>query len=169
MCYEIIWLLLHQPFGPHFPLWYYWRVHKHFQAGGESKGLSHERFLSYQEKEKTFPGWEMFKYLSQAWCLSLYVVGSCYLMQGLGMNSFLLRRNCIYVYFIFYFAVRLFKRTKSNTIVLTGLSGSGKTTLFYQVSVTLIGYVSENVFAMKNFIYGIYFIYILIPKSVLVI
>lgn len=32
-----------------------------------------------------------------------------------------------------YFAVRLFKRKASNTIVLTGLSGSGKTVLFYQV------------------------------------
>lgn len=31
-------------------------------------------------------------------------------------------------------AVRLFKRTASNTIVLTGLSGSGKTYLFYQVT-----------------------------------
>ncbi|MBA0554436.1 hypothetical protein Golob_013535 [Gossypium lobatum] len=29
------------------------------------------------------------------------------------------------------FSIRLFKRTKSNTIVLTGLSGSGKTVLFY--------------------------------------
>ncbi|KAG8640131.1 signal recognition particle receptor subunit beta isoform X3 [Manihot esculenta] len=28
--------------------------------------------------------------------------------------------------------VRLFKRTKSNTIMLTGLTGSGKTVLFYQ-------------------------------------
>uniref|UniRef100_A0A2P2JYI1 Signal recognition particle receptor subunit beta n=1 Tax=Rhizophora mucronata TaxID=61149 RepID=A0A2P2JYI1_RHIMU len=34
---------------------------------------------------------------------------------------------------IFLLAVRLFKRTKSNTIVLTGLSGSGKTVLFYQL------------------------------------
>ncbi|CAK7332089.1 unnamed protein product [Dovyalis caffra] len=30
-------------------------------------------------------------------------------------------------------AIRLFKRTKSNTIVLAGLSGSGKTVLFYQL------------------------------------
>ncbi|KAG8640130.1 signal recognition particle receptor subunit beta isoform X2 [Manihot esculenta] len=29
--------------------------------------------------------------------------------------------------------VRLFKRTKSNTIMLTGLTGSGKTVLFYQL------------------------------------
>ncbi|KAK0582516.1 hypothetical protein LWI29_026456 [Acer saccharum] len=29
--------------------------------------------------------------------------------------------------------VQLFRRTKSNTIVLTGLSGSGKTVLFYQL------------------------------------
>ncbi|KAK2966532.1 hypothetical protein RJ640_019061 [Escallonia rubra] len=29
--------------------------------------------------------------------------------------------------------VRVFKRTTSNTVVLTGLSGSGKTTLFYQL------------------------------------
>lgn len=29
--------------------------------------------------------------------------------------------------------IRVFKRTKSNTIVLTGLSGSGKTVLFYQL------------------------------------
>jgi Cdc6-like AAA superfamily ATPase len=35
--------------------------------------------------------------------------------------------------FILFFAVRLLKRTKSNTIVLSGLSGSGKTVLFYQV------------------------------------
>lgn len=32
-------------------------------------------------------------------------------------------------------AVRLVKRAKANTIVLTGLSGSGKTVLFYQVSI----------------------------------
>jgi len=31
------------------------------------------------------------------------------------------------------FVVRLLKRAKSNTVVLTGLSGSGKTVLFYQV------------------------------------
>ncbi|XWS38805.1 hypothetical protein CRYUN_Cryun19dG0161900 [Craigia yunnanensis] len=30
-------------------------------------------------------------------------------------------------------SIRLFKRTKSNTILLTGLSGSGKTVLFYQL------------------------------------
>ncbi|KAJ1399492.1 Small GTPase superfamily, ARF type [Sesbania bispinosa] len=30
-------------------------------------------------------------------------------------------------------SLRLFKRAKSNTIVLTGLSGSGKTVLFYQL------------------------------------
>lgn len=35
--------------------------------------------------------------------------------------------------FVFDFVVRVLKRTKSNTIVLTGLSGSGKTVLFYQV------------------------------------
>jgi Cdc6-like AAA superfamily ATPase len=35
--------------------------------------------------------------------------------------------------FILFFAVRMLKRTKSNTIVLSGLSGSGKTVLFYQV------------------------------------
>ncbi|KAH7510698.1 uncharacterized protein LOC107428701 [Ziziphus jujuba] len=34
---------------------------------------------------------------------------------------------------IFIFFVRLFKRTKSNTIILSGLSGSGKTVLFYQL------------------------------------
>jgi adenylylsulfate kinase-like enzyme len=35
---------------------------------------------------------------------------------------------------LFVFAVHgLKKRTKSNTIVLTGLSGSGKTVLFHQV------------------------------------
>ncbi|KAF3431237.1 hypothetical protein FNV43_RR25967 [Rhamnella rubrinervis] len=34
---------------------------------------------------------------------------------------------------LFVFFVRLFKRTKSNTIVLSGLSGSGKTVLFYQL------------------------------------
>ncbi|KAE8727426.1 Detected protein of confused Function [Hibiscus syriacus] len=32
---------------------------------------------------------------------------------------------------IFLFSIRLFKRSKSNTIVLTGLSGSGKTVLYY--------------------------------------
>ena len=32
-------------------------------------------------------------------------------------------------------AVRLFRRTKSNTVLLSGLSGSGKTVLFYRVSV----------------------------------
>lgn len=37
----------------------------------------------------------------------------------------------------FYFAVRLFKRRQSNTILLTGLSGSGKTVLFYQVNIKL--------------------------------
>ncbi|MBA0553010.1 hypothetical protein Golob_023777 [Gossypium lobatum] len=30
-------------------------------------------------------------------------------------------------------SIRLFKRAKSNTVILTGLSGSGKTVLFYQV------------------------------------
>ncbi|XVF52287.1 hypothetical protein PTKIN_Ptkin05aG0007000 [Pterospermum kingtungense] len=30
-------------------------------------------------------------------------------------------------------SIRLFKRTKTNTILLTGLSGSGKTVLFYQL------------------------------------
>ncbi|XP_057984963.1 uncharacterized protein LOC110631684 isoform X2 [Hevea brasiliensis] len=34
---------------------------------------------------------------------------------------------------LFLLIVRLFKRTKSNTIVLTGLTGSGKTVLFYQL------------------------------------
>ncbi|KAL5540083.1 hypothetical protein UlMin_043154 [Ulmus minor] len=34
---------------------------------------------------------------------------------------------------LFLLLIRLFKRTKSNTIVLTGLSGSGKTILFYQL------------------------------------
>lgn len=34
-------------------------------------------------------------------------------------------------------AARLFKRRKSNTIVLSGLSGSGKTILFYQVSIRI--------------------------------
>ncbi|GMJ12534.1 hypothetical protein like AT5G05670 [Hibiscus trionum] len=32
---------------------------------------------------------------------------------------------------LFLFSIRLFRRTKSNTIVLTGLSGSGKTVLYY--------------------------------------
>lgn len=36
---------------------------------------------------------------------------------------------------LFYLAVQVFRRKKSNTIVLAGLSGSGKTVLFYQVSV----------------------------------
>nr|KJB21013.1 hypothetical protein B456_003G186100 [Gossypium raimondii] len=30
-------------------------------------------------------------------------------------------------------SIRLFKRAKSNTVILTGLSGSGKTVLFYQL------------------------------------
>lgn len=34
---------------------------------------------------------------------------------------------------LFLFFLRLFKRTKSNTIVLTGLSGAGKTVIFYQL------------------------------------
>ena len=38
-------------------------------------------------------------------------------------------------------AVRLFKRAKSDTIVLTGLSGSGKTVLFYQVSTAIFLFV----------------------------
>ena len=38
-------------------------------------------------------------------------------------------------------AVRLFKRAKLDTIVLTGLSGSGKTVLFYQVSTAILGFV----------------------------
>ena len=38
-------------------------------------------------------------------------------------------------------AVRLFKRAKSDTIVLTGLSGSGKTVLFYQVSTAFFLFV----------------------------
>ena len=38
-------------------------------------------------------------------------------------------------------AARLFKRRKSNTIVLSGLSGSGKTILFYQVSIRISGFV----------------------------
>ncbi|KAI8527068.1 hypothetical protein RHMOL_Rhmol12G0047500 [Rhododendron molle] len=33
----------------------------------------------------------------------------------------------------FFLLVRLFKRAKPNTIVLTGLSGSGKTVIFYQL------------------------------------
>lgn len=37
-------------------------------------------------------------------------------------------------FILLYYAVRLFKRTKPNTVVLTGLSGSGKTVIFYQVS-----------------------------------
>lgn len=37
-------------------------------------------------------------------------------------------------------AARLFKRRKSNTIVLSGLSGSGKTVLFYQVSICIAGF-----------------------------
>nr|VDD29001.1 unnamed protein product [Brassica oleracea] len=36
---------------------------------------------------------------------------------------------------IFLFSRRLFRRTKSNTVLLSRLSGSGKTVLFYQVSV----------------------------------
>lgn len=39
----------------------------------------------------------------------------------------------VFVTTFFLLSIRLFKRTKSNTIVLTGLSGSGKTTLFYQL------------------------------------
>ena len=39
-----------------------------------------------------------------------------------------------FVIVVIYVLVGLFKRAKSNTIVLTGLSGSGKTVLFYQVS-----------------------------------
>ncbi|PON44851.1 Small GTP-binding domain containing protein [Parasponia andersonii] len=35
--------------------------------------------------------------------------------------------------FLFLILVRLLKRTKSNTIVLSGLGGSGKTVLFYQL------------------------------------
>ena len=38
-------------------------------------------------------------------------------------------------------AVRLFKRAKLDTIVLTGLSRSGKTVLFYQVSTAIVGFV----------------------------
>ncbi|KAK9097570.1 hypothetical protein Sjap_023067 [Stephania japonica] len=34
---------------------------------------------------------------------------------------------------IIFLSIRLFKRIKSNTIILTGLSGSGKTILFYQL------------------------------------
>ncbi|KAK9099697.1 hypothetical protein Scep_023127 [Stephania cephalantha] len=34
---------------------------------------------------------------------------------------------------IIFLSIRLFKRTKSNTIILAGLSGSGKTILFYQL------------------------------------
>ncbi|XP_030961003.1 uncharacterized protein LOC126718461 isoform X1 [Quercus robur] len=34
---------------------------------------------------------------------------------------------------LFFLFIRLFKRAKSDTIVLTGLSGSGKTVLFYQL------------------------------------
>lgn len=43
----------------------------------------------------------------------------------------------------FFLVVRFLKRTKSNTIVLTGLSGSGKTVIFYQVNLNSIGLVSE--------------------------
>lgn len=39
---------------------------------------------------------------------------------------------------LFLAAVRLFKRTKSNTIVITGLNGAGKTVLFYQVGVAFL-------------------------------
>ncbi|XP_077244175.1 uncharacterized protein LOC143884466 isoform X1 [Tasmannia lanceolata] len=35
--------------------------------------------------------------------------------------------------FVFFLLVRVFKRKRSNTIVLAGLSGSGKTVLFYQL------------------------------------
>ncbi|OVA16969.1 Signal recognition particle receptor [Macleaya cordata] len=35
--------------------------------------------------------------------------------------------------FVVFLLIRLFKRTKSDTIVLAGLSGSGKTVLFYQL------------------------------------
>jgi adenylylsulfate kinase-like enzyme len=41
----------------------------------------------------------------------------------------------------FFLAVRVLKRAKSNTVVLTGLSGSGKTVLFYQVSVSIAGFI----------------------------
>jgi len=37
--------------------------------------------------------------------------------------------------FLLGYAVRLVRRTKSNTVLLSGLTGSGKTVLFYQVSV----------------------------------
>jgi adenylylsulfate kinase-like enzyme len=47
-------------------------------------------------------------------------------------------------------AARLFKRAKSDTIVLTGLSGSGKTVLFYQVSTGIVGFVYSNVLLVKN-------------------
>lgn len=58
-----------------------------------------------------------------------------------------------------FIAVRLFKRTKSNTIVLTGLSGSGKTILFYQVSTfgfidTFLGFYFIQ-FLCFNFFYCI--------------
>ncbi|CAH8386695.1 unnamed protein product [Eruca vesicaria subsp. sativa] len=36
-------------------------------------------------------------------------------------------------FFFFFFSIRLFRRTKSNTVLLSGLSGSGKTVLFYQL------------------------------------
>ena len=53
------------------------------------------------------------------------------------------------------------------------LSGSGKTTIFYQVCITVIGSVTENVpenaFSIDNFLSNIYFIYMLSSKSVLVI
>ncbi|KAF6164095.1 hypothetical protein GIB67_017679 [Kingdonia uniflora] len=39
----------------------------------------------------------------------------------------------LFLTFILFLLIRLLKRTKSNTIVLTGLSGSGKTILFYQL------------------------------------
>ena len=50
-------------------------------------------------------------------------------------------------------AVRLFKRAKSDTIVLTGLSGSGKTVLFYQVSTAIFFIcVLEMCYFVKNLI-----------------
>jgi hypothetical protein len=46
--------------------------------------------------------------------------------------------DCVYC---FWLAVRVLKRAKSNTIVLTGLTGSGKTVLYYQVSVSIVGFI----------------------------
>lgn len=61
--------------------------------------------------------------------------------------TILLSSICSTTNLVFYFSdvslcmtVRLFKRTKSNTIVLTGLSGSGKTVLFHQVNIGIVAF-----------------------------